>query len=63
MTARKLTLQKEIVAELTADELSQVAGASHGCVTYSIVVSGCHCTGYYPSLNADCPTFDWRCQG
>ena len=61
---RKLSLRQESLADLTTDELGSVAGASGlpcnivqsvRCqTTYTIVLTGCQCTGYYPSLNAPC---------
>jgi len=32
-----------------------VAGGSHHCVTFTVVPTGCNCSGGYPSLNIDCP--------
>ena len=55
MRNRKLALRKESLTELATDELSEVAGGSDACVTYTYVVTGCMCTGMYPSLNVDCP--------
>lgn len=66
MSSRTLRLRKELLAELTSDELGTVAGASgRPCntadtvycdtmVTYSLVLSGCMCTGYYETLNMPC---------
>jgi hypothetical protein len=54
--SRTLVLRKESLTELATDELAAVAGASHHCVTYSVVPTGCICTGPYPSLNIDCKT-------
>lgn len=61
---RKLTLRQEALADLTTDELGSVAGASGApceigrtvrCqTTHTLLISGCMCTGYYPSLNAPC---------
>jgi hypothetical protein len=56
MRSRKLVLRKDTLTELGSDELSGVAGGSHTCVTYTVVPSGCNCTGMYPSLNIDCNT-------
>jgi hypothetical protein len=55
---RRLRLRKETLTELNADALSWVAGGSQGCVTYTIVVTGCWCSGAYPSLNVDCHSLD-----
>ena len=60
---RKLSLRQEALADLSTDELGSVAGASGtpcqvGTVrcqtTFTVVPTGCMCTGYYPSLNAPC---------
>jgi hypothetical protein len=53
---RKLVLRKDTLTELGTDELAEVAGGSRTCVTYTLVVTGCQCTGMYPSLNIDCTT-------
>jgi hypothetical protein len=55
MRKRALVLRKESLTELATDELSEVAGGSHTCVTHSILLTGCMCTGIYPSINVDCP--------
>jgi natural product precursor len=46
----KLELSTETIRELTADEMTQVAG---GAAQESILPT-CRCTGYYPSINAPC---------
>lgn len=56
--ARRLRLRKETLTELDAGTLASVAGGSQACVTYSVVVTGCWCSGMYPSLNVDCPSLD-----
>ena len=55
MRNRTLVLRKESLTELATDELSGVAGASNYCVAYTVLVTGCMCTGMYPSINIDCP--------
>lgn len=56
MKNRKLVLRKETLSELDTDDLGRVVGGTSGaCVTYSIVLTGCMCSGMYPSLNVDCP--------
>lgn len=55
MRSRSLVLRKETLTELATEELAGVAGGSHDCVTFSVVLTGCMCTGPYPSLNLDCP--------
>lgn len=54
----KLSLRHEVLADLTADELVSVSGASGlPCDLLTLdtcVVSRCGCTGYYPSWNAPC---------
>ena len=55
MRNRKLVLRKESLTELASDDLSGVVGASHECVTYTKIPTGCICTGIWPSLNVDCP--------
>lgn len=55
MRSRKLVLRKETLTELATPELAAVAGGSHHCVTFTVVPSGCNCSGAYPSLNMDCP--------
>ncbi|HVF20888.1 MAG TPA: class I lanthipeptide [Mycobacteriales bacterium] len=62
MRSRKLVLRKETLSELDTDELGRVVGASDACVTFTIVLTGCQCSGIYPSLNVNCPTLDPRCQ-
>lgn len=53
---RGLSLRKETLAELSPRELADVAGGnSDTCVTYTIVPTGCVCSGIWPSLNVDCP--------
>lgn len=63
MGVRKLRLRQEALADLTTDELGAVAGASGlpcgtvrcGTVlTYSYLVTGCMCTGAWPSLRLPC---------
>ena len=45
---RRLALKSEYVSELTTNELASIAGgATYGCFT-----------GYYPTINAPCPTVD-----
>lgn len=52
---RGLRLRKETLTELAPAELAEVAGGtSGGCVTYTYVLTGCMCSGMYPSLNIDC---------
>lgn len=52
---RRLSLHKETLTELAPAELAEVAGGTSGsCVTYTYVVTGCMCSGMYPSLNVDC---------
>jgi hypothetical protein len=53
---RTLSLRKETLTALDTDELAAVAGGSQACVTFTIVPTGCHCTGAYQSINIDCPT-------
>ncbi|HWL37871.1 MAG TPA: class I lanthipeptide [Frankiaceae bacterium] len=60
-TRRTLSLRKETLSVLNTDELSSVVGASHQCVTYTKLVTGCVCTGIFPSLNVDCPSVDLNC--
>ncbi len=50
MTRRTLTLRKETLTELTADDLRQIAGASGVLCPTS---DGCG-TGYYPSIFDPC---------
>jgi hypothetical protein len=54
--SRKLVLRKDTLTALDTEELAAVAGGSRTCVTYTLVPTGCHCTGMYPSLNIDCGT-------
>ena len=55
MRNRKLVLRKETLTELAPSDLSSVVGGlSDHCVTHSVVLTGCMCTGMYPSLNVDC---------
>jgi|1186.fasta_scaffold1189286_2 hypothetical protein len=49
-TFDKLELSTETIRELTAEEMDKVAG---GAAQKSILPT-CQCTGYYPSINADC---------
>lgn len=52
---RGLRLRKETLSELAPSELAEVAGGtSAACVTYSLLLTGCMCSGMYPSLNIDC---------
>ena len=52
---RGLRLHRETLTELSAGELADVAGGTSGtCVTFTIVITGCMCSGMYPSLNIDC---------
>lgn len=54
---RGLSLRRETLSELTDGELADVAGGtSNTCITYSYVVTGCMCSGMWPSLNVDCVT-------
>ena len=63
---KRLSLRSEALVDLSCDELHSVAGASGApceigntlkCpTTFSVVPTGCMCTGYYPSLNAPCET-------
>lgn len=63
MKDRKLVLRKETLSELDPSELAGVVGGTSGtCVTYSIVLTGCMCSGMYPSLNMDCPVTGRYCQ-
>ena len=55
MRTRTLSLRKETLTELATSELESVAGGSHHCVTFTVVPTGCNCSGGYPSLNIDCP--------
>ena len=55
MRNRKLVLRKDTLTELATDELSEVVGGSDACVTFTVVITGCMCTGMYPSINVDCP--------
>lgn len=50
---RRLTLRKETLSELTTEELAKLAG---GQDTKTLIPTN-RCTGYYPSINAPCPTF------
>jgi hypothetical protein len=52
---RTLALRKETLTALDTDELAAVAGGSRTCVTFTVVPTGCNCTGAYPTLNIDCP--------
>lgn len=62
MRNRTLVLHKETLTELGTEELAGVAGGtSDACVTYTVLVTGCWCSGMYPSLNVNCPTLDRRC--
>lgn len=62
MKNRKLVLRKETLTELDTSDLASVAGGTSAtCITYSVLVTGCWCSGMYPSLNIDCPT-GHRCQ-
>lgn len=36
MSAKKLNLKKEVLAELTSEELTRVAGGSHDCNTMPV---------------------------
>jgi hypothetical protein len=54
MTSRRLVLRKETLTALDTDDLRSVAGGSHQCIGYTVVPTGCMCTGPYPSLNLDC---------
>lgn len=57
MRNRSLVLRKETLSELTPAEMTAVVGGtSDTCVTFTILITGCMCTGMYPSLNIDCPT-------
>lgn len=53
---RTLTLRRETLTELGTDDLTRIVGG--GSLTYTILPSGCKCTGWNPSLNAPCPTLD-----
>lgn len=61
MRPRPLVLRKETLTPLDTDELSAVAGGSHQCVTYTVVPTGCGCSGIWPSLNVDCPSVNLNC--
>ncbi len=53
--SRRLSLRKETLSELSRGELAEVVGGTSAtCVTYTVVVTGCMCSGMYPSLNIDC---------
>ena len=56
MKPRKLSLRKETLTELSTGELHLVAAGSNTCLTYTLLPTGCACTGRYPSLNEPCPT-------
>lgn len=59
MKPRTLALRKETLAELApADLAAVVGGGSTSCVTYSVLVTGCVCSGIWPSLNVPCHTVD-----
>jgi len=51
---RGLRLHKETLTELSAGELAEVNGGSDTCITYTVIPTGCVCSGIYPSLNVDC---------
>lgn len=57
---RGLRLRKETLAELAPAELAElgdvVGGTSAGCVTFTLLLTGCMCSGMWPSLNVDCAT-------
>lgn len=54
---RGLALRRETLTELAPAELEGVAGGtSSGCVTFTLLVTGCMCSGMWPSLNVDCAT-------
>ena len=56
MKTRTLTLRSEHLAELSAADLTSVAGAS-GLPCEPLITLLCptsNCTGYYPSINAPC---------
>ena len=59
MTSRKLVLRREALTELSSNDLGAVAAAavaagSGSCFTYTVIPTGCNCTGMYPSLNDPC---------
>ncbi|HEX8002028.1 MAG TPA: hypothetical protein VF519_04970 [Mycobacteriales bacterium] len=49
---RRLALRAEHLTDLTTDELANVAAGQQ------VTLPTQRCTGYYPSLNAPCPTTD-----
>ena len=54
---RGLRLRRETLTELAPAELGDVVGGtSAGCVTFTLLVTGCMCSGMWPSLNVDCAT-------
>ena len=50
--ARKLSLKRETLTQLTTDEMTAVAGGSHACVTDNCTDRVTH----GPSFDAQCPT-------
>ena len=61
MPSRKLALRSEALSDLRPDELRSVAGAGtvktvycDSVFTYSVLVTGCLCSGMWLSLNMRC---------
>ena len=55
MQARKLTLRREHLAELTTGELESVVGASGiVCDLTDFCIPTQGCTGYYPTIERPC---------
>jgi hypothetical protein len=55
--ARKLTLRKDTLSELSTADLTQVAGAAQQSILCNLTESclpTCGCTGYYPSIFDPC---------
>lgn len=61
---RGLRLHRETLTELSAGELAEIDGGTSGtCVTYTLVPTGCMCSGIWPSLNVDCNVTGRACAG
>lgn len=57
MAARKLSLRKDTLVELTTDDLVGIAGAAPASGALCNVTQSCvPCTGYYPSIFDPCAT-------
>jgi hypothetical protein len=56
MAARRLTLRKDTLAELTSDDLREIAGAAEHSSLCNVTYSCVPCTGYYPSIFDPCDT-------